>query len=75
MKKTGSRARQTEWGRQLIITGLPVFSKLLFYLTLPVTEKRRHGGKREERERRTEAQALVHSHPHHTNVKKKKKSP
>lgn len=73
MKKTGSRARQTErqteWGRELIITGLPVFSKPLFYLTLPVTERRRHSGKREERERRTEVQALVDSHPHHTNAK------
>lgn len=55
MKKTGLRARQTDRqrGRELIITGLPVFSKTLFYLGLPVAEReeetrRKEGGEGEE---------------------------
>lgn len=73
IKKTGARDRQTDrQGGQLIITGLlPVFSKPLFYLTLPVTEKKRSSGNREE-ERKSPCfgprQTTGSSHPHHTNT-------
>jgi len=44
------REKKKNSDRERVITGLPVFSKPLFYLTLPVAVKRRSKGKKEEEE-------------------------